>query len=143
MGSSKYIVATTSKDSRVSNSKTLNIKRALDITDLQVLRRFRTTLSIPFLQPLLFFLFLAVLVIRPNKDVLVTRLISKALVENWASIFPLTPGQRVVSKSKNFGLEPLFKKQICYYLVTKYIPAIMMADIASPTYRIKQDISCR
>ena len=119
MGSSKYIVATTSKDSRVSNSKTLNIKRALDITDLQVLRHFRTTLSIPFLQPLLFFLFLAVLVIRPNKDVLITRLISKALVENWASIFPLTPGEHVVSQSKKFCLELLFNKQICNYLVTK------------------------
>ena len=87
---------------------------------------------------------MVVLVFRPNKDVLVTRLISKALVENWTSIFPLTPGQRVVSKRKNFGLELLFNKRIlCDYLVTKYIPAIMMADIASPTYSIKQDINCR
>ena len=119
IGSSKYTVATTSLDSRVSNSKTLHIKRTLDITDLQVLRHFRTTLSILFLKPLLFLLFLAVLVIGPNKDVLVTRLISKALVEDWTSIFPLTPGQCVVSKSKNLCLELLFKKIICYYLVTK------------------------
>ena len=132
----KYTDATTSQDSRVSNSKTLYIKRTLDITDLQVLRHFRTTLSILFLKPLLFLPVLSVLVIRPNKDVLVTRLISKALVEDWTSVFPLTPGQRVVSKSKNFRLELLFNKQICYYLVTKYIPAIMMADIARPTYRI-------
>ena len=96
----KYTDATTSQDSRVSNSKTLDIKRTLDITDLQVLRHFRTTLSILFLQPLLFLQVLAVLVIRPNKDVLVTRLISKALVEDWTSVFPLTPGQRVISKRK-------------------------------------------
>ena len=96
----KYTDATTSQDSRVSNSKTLHIKRTLDITDLQVLRHFRTTLSILFLQPLLFLQVLAVLVIRPNKDVLVTRLISKALVEDWTSVFPLTPGQRVISKRK-------------------------------------------
>merc|ERR1711962_67815 len=43
----------------------------------------------------------SLLVLRPNKDVLVTRLISKALVENWASIFPLTPGHQVDSSNND------------------------------------------